>query len=79
MTAVSKNVDNDKLGDIADKYKNTHHRTIKMKPINVKSGVYTEYNVDTNAENDKFKIDDNVGISKYKNVFANEVCPKTFL
>ena len=36
MTAISKNVYVDVLNDIVDEYNNTHHRTIKMKPIDVK-------------------------------------------
>ena len=40
MTAVSKNVFIDKIDDIVDEYKNTYHRTIKMKPVDVKSGNY---------------------------------------
>ena len=35
-TSISKNVYIDKLDDIVNEYKNTHHRTIKMKPIDVK-------------------------------------------
>ena len=37
MTTVSKNVYFDVLNNITDKYNNTYHRTIKMKPIDVKS------------------------------------------
>ena len=37
MQAVSKNVYFDVLNDIFDKYNNTYHQTIKMKPIHVKS------------------------------------------
>ena len=37
MTSVSKNVYIDKLDDIVNKYNNTNHRTIKMKPVNIKS------------------------------------------
>ena len=37
MTAVSKNVYFDMLDDIVNKYNNTVHRTIKMKPIDVTS------------------------------------------
>ena len=37
MTAISKNVYLDVLNDIVDKYNNTYHRTIKMKPIDVKN------------------------------------------
>ena len=35
MTAISKNVYFDVLDDIVNKYNNTVHRTIKMKPIDV--------------------------------------------
>ena len=37
MTSISKNVYIDKLDDIVNKYNNTYHRTIKMKPIDVKT------------------------------------------
>ena len=47
MTAVSKNVYFDVLDDIVDKYNNIFHKTIKMKPIDVKSDSYAEYNVDS--------------------------------
>ena len=40
MTSVSKNVYIDKLDDIVNKYNNTCHSTIKMKPVNVKSDIY---------------------------------------
>ena len=41
MTLISKNVYIDKLDDKVSEYNNTYHRTIKMKPIDVKdfSGV----------------------------------------
>ena len=35
MTAISNNVYFDVLNDIVDKYNNTIHKTIKMKPIDV--------------------------------------------
>ena len=37
MISTSQNVYIDKLDDIADKYHNTYHNTIKMKPVGVKS------------------------------------------
>ena len=46
MTAISKNVYFDVLDDIVDKYDNTVHRTIKMKPIEVTNDFYAEYNED---------------------------------
>ena len=42
MTAISKNVYFDELEDIVNKYNNTVHRTIKMKPIEVTSDCYAE-------------------------------------
>ena len=50
MTAVSKNVYFHVLNDIVVKYNNTYHRTIKMKPVDVKSNFYAEYNVDSNEK-----------------------------
>ena len=48
MTAVSKNVYFDVLDDIVNKYNNTVHRTVKMKPIDLTSDSYAEYNEDFN-------------------------------
>ena len=55
MTAVSKNVYFDVLNDIVDKYNDTYHKIIKMKPIDIKSDSYAEYNVDSNEKDSKFK------------------------
>ena len=44
MTAASKNVYFDVLDDIVNKYNNTVHKTIKMKPIDVTDDSYAEYN-----------------------------------
>ena len=60
---------------IVDKYNKTYRRTTKMKPINVRSGSYAEYSIDSNAKDDKYKIDDHVRISKYKNNFAKGYAP----
>ena len=40
MTSILKNVYIDKLDDIVDKYNNTYHSTIKMRPVDVKSNTY---------------------------------------
>ena len=42
MTAISRNVYFDVLDDIVNKYNNTVHRSIKMKPIDVTSDSYAE-------------------------------------
>ena len=44
MTAISKNVYFNVLDDIVDDYNNTYHRTIKMKPIDVKDDSFAECN-----------------------------------
>ena len=44
MTAISKNIYFDVVDDIVDKYNNTVHRTIKMKPIEVTNDSDAEYN-----------------------------------
>ena len=75
MTAISKNVYFDVLDDIVNKYNNTVHRTIKMKPIDVTSDSYAEYNEDSNKKDPKFKVGDHVRISKYKNIFAKGYAP----
>ena len=70
MTAISKNVYFDVLDDIVDEYKNTYHKTIKMKPIDVKSDSFAEYNEESNEKAPKFKVGNHVQISKFRNVFA---------
>ena len=40
MTSISKNVYINKLDDIVNEHNNTYHRTIKMKPADVKDSTY---------------------------------------
>ena len=75
MTAISKNVCFHVLDDIVDKYNNTVHRSIKMKPIDVAGDSYAEYNEDFNKKDPKFKVGDHVRISKYKNILAKGCTP----
>ena len=42
MTVISKNVYFDVLNDIVDEYNNTYHKTIKMKPMDVKNDSFAE-------------------------------------
>ena len=60
------------LDDIVNKYNNTGHRTIKVKPIGVTSDSYAECNGDSNVTKPKVKVGNHVRISKYKNIFAKE-------
>ena len=75
MTLISKNVYIDNLDDIVNKYDNTYHSTMEMKSANVKSNTYIDSSKEINDKNPKFKIGDNVRISKYKNVFAKGYTP----
>ena len=75
MTSVSKNVYIDKLEDISNKYNNTYHTTIKMKPVVVKSNTYIDSSKEINDKDPKFKIGDIARISKYKNIFAKGYVP----
>ena len=70
MTVISKNIYFDVLDDIVDKYNNTVHKTVKMKPIEVTDDYDVEYNEIANKKNPKFKVGDNVRISKHENIFA---------
>ena len=75
MTSISKNVYIDKLDDIVKKYNNTYHTSIKMKPIDVQDNTYIDFKKEVNDKNPKFKVGDNVRISKYKNIFAKGYVP----
>ena len=75
MTSISKNVYIDKLDDIVHKYNNKKHRTIKMKPIDVKDNTYIDFSKEVNDNDPKFKVGDHVRISKYKNIFAKGYTP----
>ena len=43
MTTISKNVYIDKLDDIVNKYNNTYHTTIQMKPVDVEDNTYIDF------------------------------------
>ena len=63
------------LDDIVNKCKNTVHRTIKMKPFDVKDNTYVDSKKEVNNEDPKFKVGDHVRTSKYKNIFAKGYMP----
>ena len=84
MTATGKIVYYNVLDDVVNKYNNTKHSTIKMKPIDVgdttKSSSLERNNkrvyIDEHNEKDcKFKVGDRVRISRYKNIFAKGYAP----
>ena len=46
-----------------------------MKPVDVKSSTYIDFDNNNNKEDPKFKVGDHVRISKYKNIFAKGYVP----
>ena len=74
-SVISKNVYIDKLNDTADKCNNTYHKTIKMKPADVKTGTYINFNVENNDKDLKFKVGGCARILKYKRIFAKDYTP----
>ena len=75
MTSLSKNVYIDRLDDIVKEYNNTYHKSMKMRPVDVKDNTYIDFNKEVNEKNPKFKVGDHVRISKYKNIFAKGYMP----
>ena len=65
----------DKLDDIVGEYNNSYHRTIKIKPVDVKDNTYIDFKKEVNDKDPKFKFGDHVTISKYKNIFAKGYMP----
>ena len=74
MTTTGKNVYYNVLDDVVNKYNNTKHSAIKMKPIDVKNNkrVYID---EHNEKDSKIRVGDRVRISIYKNIFAKGYTP----
>ena len=60
----------DKLDDTVNKYNNTYHKTMKMKPVDVKSNTYIDSTKEISGKNPKCKICDIIRISKYNNILT---------
>ena len=75
VTSISKNVYIYKLDDTVNEYNNKYHRTIQMKPVDVKDNTYIDSMQCSNDKDPKFKVGNHVRISKYKNIFAKRYTP----
>ena len=53
------------LDDIVNKYNNKYHRTIKIKPADLRSSTYIDFNKENNKEGPKFKVGDH---QEYQNI-----------
>ena len=72
-TSISKNNHIDKLDDIINKYHNTYHSAIKMKPVDVKSSTCINFSVEKNDKDPKFKVGDHVRTSKRRNIYGKVI------
>ena len=68
MTSISNNASIDKLDVKVNECINTYHRSTKIKPIEIKSGIFIEFSVESNDIDPKFEAN-HVRISKCRNVF----------
>ena len=68
MTSTSKIVYIEKLDDIVNKYNNTYHSTIKMKPVDVKPNTYIHFSKEINEKDSNFKL---VILLEYQNIKIN--------
>ena len=57
------------MNKFLDLYSNTYNQSIDKKPLNADYSAFTE-KIETNAKAPKFKINDRVRITKYKNMFS---------
>ena len=57
------------LNKSVGQYHNTYHHSIGKNPINADYSTLTE-KVETNLKAPKFKVNDKVRITKYKNIFS---------
>ena len=75
MTAIGKNVYYDVLDDVVNKYNNTWHNSIKMKPKDVPNDNIRVYIDEHNEKGARFNVGARVRISKFKNIFAKGYTP----
>ena len=66
----------DKLDDIVNKYNNTYHSTIRMKPIDINPSTHIGFGRKNNDKDPKFKVGEHVRISKFINV--KNAVPRTY-
>ena len=57
------------MNKLSDKYNNTYHYSINKEPINVDYSALTE-KIEVNSKIPKFKVNDRVSITMYKNILV---------
>ena len=59
------------MNKIVNQCNNTYHHFINKKPMNADYSTLTE-KIETNSKAPKFKVNDRVRITKYKNIFSKD-------
>ena len=59
------------MNKLVDQYGNTYHHSINKKSINADYSALTE-KIETNPKTLKFKVNDRVRITHYKNIFSKD-------
>ena len=75
MTLILKNAYIDRLDETINKYRNTYHRVIKMKPVYVNPSMYIDFNKENNMEGPKFEVGNYIRILKQIH-FCKKLCSK---
>ena len=75
MTLILKNAYIDRLDETINKYRNTYHRAIKMKPVYVNPSMYIDFNKENNMEGPKFEVGNYIRILKQIH-FCKKLCFK---
>ena len=65
MTLISKNKYVDKLDYIVEEYNYIYHKTIKMKPVDVKHNTFINFGEEVNDKDTNFKTGDHARMSKH--------------
>ena len=60
------------LNKLVDQFNNTYHYFTNKKPINADYSALNE-KIETNPKAPKFKVNDRVRITKYKNIFRKRL------
>ena len=58
-----------------NEHNDTYHRTIIVKPVDVKDNTYIDFDKEVNDKDHKFQFSDHVRTSKYKNIFVKGYIP----
>ena len=75
MSSISKIGYIEKLDDLVNKCNGTHHRTIKMEPVDLKLSMYIDFDKENDKESPKPKVGDHARIPKYNNLFSKDYVP----